>query len=1044
MTDETLIDRLQQVVELHGARLALCSTSSTAKPSRLTYREMMTRIDLKSRALAARGGAAGDRVAILMRHDLDQATALLSVLQAGRTAVVLNPTDAQARLRAMVEDAAPAMVIVDHANLQLGDAVALGLCPCVAWDDLSTNGSLAPIPKLGARVTAFIVYTSGSAGKPKGVMLDHQQVMHNALRLSSAMNLTAADRVALLPSLSGLHGVNNLWCAFLRGAALFPFPVMERGVNGMADWIHDSGITAFSASTSLFRSFMASLGTHQQLTPVRVVRIGGELATSDDVVAFRQHFPQDSLLINTLASSEAGNITYLRCARDDAVPDGPLAVGRPFDGIQVEVADENGHPAATGEAGQIIVKSRYVAQGYWRDEALTAERFVREPSGVATLRSGDWGRINADGNLEFLGRRDRRVKIHGWSVELDEVEWALSRVQGVERVAVCPFEGGYGTELAAFVVPRSAAAVAPATLRRAIREMLPPYMVPAVLQVIDDLPLMPHGKVDRARLLENLPPADQLLPDTHFQTETEALVASIWTEAFGLRSVGRGDTFFELGGDSLTASVIAARVYCDTGAELDLGAFGEYPTVASQAKFIEQIRGGQSGTFRIQRVPGKRTFPLSFAQARVWQFCRTESAAPNYGLLKLYRLTGPLDIGVLRRCMDQLVERHEPLRTTFHGDDKEALQVVHPSGQASLSFVDHSGSTDRASAIDEEIKLLGDRRLDLGRGPLQEFVLLRFAQGEHLLLRLAHHLIFDGWASKLYLNELADLYTAEMAGRSLPAADDTKLQYGDYAAWQRRLFDADSSAARRLFDWWLQTLDKPSPPIDWPPKRRRAAQVDPSQGFLSAGLERTTWEQMAALAGREHVTMFCAWLSAFSAFLCAQTSHREVIIGTYVSNRKRLELQTMMGDFSNLLSLRFRCTPTQTFRSWLMTTRNTIAGATAHSEAPYEELRRFFERNGKTLPEIRIIAAVNELQEDIRFANISMVGEELPRKPMPWGVNFEILPGVFDCRCKFDASIYDASAVRNALVRWKRLVEALLRDPDSPMEQLLSLAGPDR
>ena len=1041
MADESLIDSLQGIAKFHETKLALHSPSLTATPSRLTYGELLTQTALRSRALAAYGGAPGDRIAILMRHDVDQITALLSVLQAGRTVVVLNPTDAQVRLRSMVEDAAPALMIADTANFQLADAVAQGICPSVIWDEVSANGSFAPTPGLEVRATAFIVYTSGSAGRPKGVMLDHQQVMHNALRLSTVMELTATDRVAQLASLSGLHGVNNLWCALLRGTALLPFPVMERGVTGLADWMLEHGITAFSASTSLFRSFMTSLRPQQQLTPVRVVRIGGELATSDDVLAFRQHFAEESVLINTLASSEAGNVTYLRCARRDAVPDGPLAVGRPFDGIELEIVDANGRRAATGEAGQIIVKSRYVAQGYWRDEALTTERFFREPSGISTLRSGDWGRINSDGILEFLGRLDKRIKIHGWSVELDEVEWAVSRVPGVERVAICAFEGVYGTELAAYVVPRSGPALMPATLRRAIRELLPPYMVPAVLQIVDDLPLMPHGKVDRAKLLEILPPAEHLQPDTGFETETETLVASIWSEAFGLQSIHRDDKFFELGGDSLTASVIAARIYCDTGAELDLGAFGEYPTVASQAGLIDQIRGEKSDEFHIQRVSGERSFPLSFAQDRVWQFCQTESGAAAYSKLKAYRLTGPLDIDVLRRCMDRLVERHEPLRTTFHHGENGPLQVVHPSSGAALNVVDVSTAADLDRAVDEQISLLGSKKLVLDRGPLMKFSVLKVAYNQHLLLRVAHHMLLDRWASELYFDELADLYRAETSGRNVSAAGDTKPQYGDYAIWQRRLFGAESAAAQRLFGWWLQSLDMPPEPIDWPAKRPQPAQVDPSEGYLRAGIERATWQEMATLAGEEHVTIFCPWLAAFSVFLCAHTSQREVIVGSYVSNRKRLELQTMLGDFSNLVSLRFRCAFPQTFRSWLMTVRNTLAGATAHSEAPYEELRGVFARNGKLFPEVRTIAVLSEPLQDVRFANISIVGEELPQKTLPWGFTFEVIPGIFDCGCMFDASIYDTRAVRDDFAQWKRLVEALLRDPDSPMEHALLLAN---
>src|SRR5271166_27887 len=284
--DETLPDRFKRVARSHTSRAALAS--ETRRP---TYGELDAASDLWAQAIAARGGDPGDRVAILMRHDPHQVAVVLAVLKAGRIVVVVNPTDAPARLRLTVEDAAPTLIIADAAHMQLAHEIAQGRA-CACCEDLTLTSVNGSAPRLDPEATAFIVYTSGSAGRPKGVMINHQQIIHNALRLSSAMELTATDRIALLPSLSGLHGVNNLWCALLRGAQLLPFPVMERGVTGLAEWMLDRGITAFSASTSLFRTFMKSMNG-MRLDAVKVIRVGGELVTSDDFFAFRQHFSPD-------------------------------------------------------------------------------------------------------------------------------------------------------------------------------------------------------------------------------------------------------------------------------------------------------------------------------------------------------------------------------------------------------------------------------------------------------------------------------------------------------------------------------------------------------------------------------------------------------------------------------------------------------------------------------------------------------------------------------------------------------------------------------
>jgi amino acid adenylation domain-containing protein len=1039
-SDETLPDRFERIARAHNFRPALASESWQP-----TYGELKAASDLWAQAVAAHGGNQGDRVAILMRHDPRQVAAVLAVLKAGRIVVVLNATDAPARLRLTIADAAPALIITDASNTPLGHEIAQGLCACACCDDFKPAGADVPAPRLDPEATAFIVYTSGSAGRPKGVMMNHQQIIHNALRLSSAMALSAADRIALLPSLSGLHGVNNLWCALVHGALLLPFPVMERGVTGLAEWMADHKITAFSASTSLFRSFMRSMKPGRRLASVGVVRVGGELVTSDDFRAFQQHFSPDCILVNTLASSEGGNITYLRLSGRDSVPEGSMAVGHTFDDIEIEITDESGRPAADGEPGEIVVKSRYMSQGYWRNQALTAERYGRDSHGMPMLRSGDWGRINSAGVLEFVGRRDTRVKIHGSSVELDEVEQALRRAPGVERAVICAFEGAFGTRLAAYVVLRSGHTSSSPALRRAVRALLPEHMVPSNFQILDDLPLMPHGKVDRNKLLQTYPPNARQEARTAFETETEAVLAGIWSEAFDIPEVGRNDNFFELGGDSLISSLIAARVYGETGAELNLGSFVQYPTVASMAELVERLRQDTIEQFRIRPVPRDGKLPLSFAQHRIWQFSQTSQGLASYTHFRRYRIVGPLDVDVFRECINHLVKRHELLRTTFEAGDNGPVQIVHPPREVPLAFFDLTTAPDPAVSVIELMEQLARQQLDMVRGPLQRFTLVRLGENEHRLVRVVHHLLFDALSWKLLLDELAQLYDAATRGdREL--SDGESLQYADYACWQREFFRAEAPACQNMIAWWKNALDVPPEPLDWPAKRREpAAGVAASEGYILTGIGSETWQRMADFANQQNATLYIVWLAAFIAFLCLQTGRRDIIIGTYVSNRKRPELQRMFGDFSNLVMLRFRCELDKTLRTWTMTARDTFTSTIAHSEVPYEELRRSFERDGKNLPEIRMLFSIDSPDLPIRFAGLEFGLEAGNPRPlgMPWGFSLQLAQQLHDCRFSFDASIYDPVAVHAMVGRWKCFVDALSSNPDVPIEQSLAMSEGD-
>ena len=573
----------------------------------------------------------------------------------------------------------------------------------------------------------------------------------------------------------------------------------------------ENQISAFSASTSLFRVFMKSLKTERRIEPVRVVRVGGELVTSEDFEAFCEHFHKDCIFLNTLASSEAGNIASQRYAVGDQVAEGSLAVGRVFEGVEIILADDDGRPVKHGEAGQIVIKSPYLSQGYWRNEQLTAERYSRDSQGTPMLKSGDWGRINASGLLEFVGRRDTRVKVHGSSVELDEVEQAMCRAPGVDKVVVCPWEGPNGTELVAYVVPNPEIALPASAIRRGARVLLPEHMVPSYFDILSDLPLTPHGKIDRQKLLQTRQPTVQQQLVGVFQSNEETVLAQIWAEAFDLPGVGREDNFFELGGNSLIASVIAARMYSETGVELNFDSFATCPTVASMAILAAGMRKGKQDEFQIRPISRDRPLPLSFAQERIWNYSQPAREGFNYIQARQSKFLGTLSEDVLRRCLNYLARRHEQLRTTFDVFEGRLVQLVHPPGEVDFTSVDLSQVRDPAAAL---LELASVQKFDLRDGPLVRFTLIKISENEHWLLRLMHHILYDAWSWNMYLGELVQLYEAFVHGRESPLSDIELLQYADYAFWQRQCFRAEVPSCRNMISWWKRRSTIRRPPYN--------------------------------------------------------------------------------------------------------------------------------------------------------------------------------------------------------------------------------------
>src|SRR5262245_29065862 len=357
--DQSLLDCFAQRSLSRASHIAL--GSDAWQP---TYQELNRLANRLAHALLARVGTVGDRVAVLMRHDAPLIAAVLAILKAGRTVVVLNSTDPPARHQQVLEDEEQTLLLVDRVNLLFAWQSAPQSCALVCLEDHASEGSVAdPDVPISPDDIAFIIYTSGSTGRPKGVMQTHRNILHNVLRLSRGLGLCADDRILLHASLSGGLGLSTTWCALLNGARLCPFPIMEKGCVGLADWMARHGITVFPSSASVFRHFLQTLDATHHFPAVRVIRLGSEPATAADFAGFHRHFPDQCSLFHTLSSSETGNISIFRLTRADCVTEGRLPVGRPSEGIEIALVNEQGREVVPGEIGEILVQSRYLSPG---------------------------------------------------------------------------------------------------------------------------------------------------------------------------------------------------------------------------------------------------------------------------------------------------------------------------------------------------------------------------------------------------------------------------------------------------------------------------------------------------------------------------------------------------------------------------------------------------------------------------------------------------------------------------------------------------------
>ena len=1033
--------RFKQIAALYPSRPAL--GGGAWQP---TYAELDAATNRLANVLISRGGKSGDRVALLMRHDVPLIAATLAVLKAGRMVVVLNPNDPPERLKQILDDAEPNVIVTDFPNETIAGQIAQKDQTILCFEKQNSAPVHNPEIKIAPSDPAWLVYTSGSTGRPKGVIQTHRTMIHKVLRLSQGMDLSTEDKIILLGSPSSGQGTTTTCCALLNGATLCPFPIAEKGVTGLKKWMTDHKITVYISSASVFRHFVGTLNDADFFPDVRLIRLGSETATINDFAAYTKFFSDKCILISSLSSSETGSVTQQRFTHYSAIAEGRLPIGSPATGMEVLLWDDNGREVRDGEVGEIIVRSRFLSPGYWRNEALTAERFSEEGAdGARIFRSGDLGRRTAGGPLFFVGRKDARVKIHGYRVEISEIEGALSQQPEVAMAVVSAHTTPNGdTQLAAHVVPRAGRICTAETLRRALRKTLPGYMIPARFAFPEKFPLTSSGKIDREKLrqmdfaIPTQPSAEEPA------TETEILLAGIWKKVFGGSSIGRHDDFFDLGGDSLNAAVVAAQVYAALEVEMDLRVFAEHSTLSKLSRAVDNLRregdGKKSPAF--PRAPRDVPLPLSFAQERSWKNSQTTEGLLGYMMAFSHCIRGELNADVLRASMSYLVRRHEILRTTFDEIAGRLAQIVHPAEPVSLPLLDFSGAADAEDKATQFFREEARRVFDFKKLPLLRFFLVRIRNNEHWLLRVSHHIISDAWSWTVYFRELAQVYEAKLRGEIPPLPEFEPLQYGDFAAWQRSALRPDGPAYQTEVEWWARLFSGKSHPAKLPFKRLwRSRRAKPADGQIWWGLNPEISRRLDGIGREEGATYYMTRLAVFVALLSAKAGGSDIIFGTYVTERNRAELQNMFGYFVNLAMLCLRCDHALTFREWLSAVRKTVGETQAHAEIPHEQLREELRKRGVNLPEIRAIFSVAS-HAPVHFGGLELTWLDRRFESMPWGfcLTFDQHNEEHRCRVTFDARIYNPARVKDWVGQFVRLLDAVAHNPGLPVGKLLAMS----
>ena len=583
--EQSIPQRFEQQARAFGDRPAVVD-----EHRRYDYRSLNETANRLARAIVARSGNAPEPVVLLFDHGADVLAAILAVLKAGKFYVVLDPRYPADRLSYMLDDCGARLVVADAGNAELARQLCGASAALLGFDDVDPR---LPATDLGSYPApdslAMILYTSGSTGRPKGVMHSHGNVLVDVRNFTNGWGITERDRWVLATSISFANSVRTIYGALLNGSAVYPFDVRKGGFGKLAEWLRDHDITIIRNVPTFFRNFMATLGEAESFPAIRVLSLGGEPMLRDDLAYFNRHFASHCVLSHAFGPTECLTVCWALIPHGTTTAEGKLPIGHSLRDKDVLLLDASRRRVDDGEIGEIAVRSRHISPGYWRDTERTQQAFMPDPDGsdARVYLTGDFGRRDPAGYLVHEGRRDFQVKVRGFRVEVSEIENALRGIPGIRDAVVVGRETGAGdSRLIAYYVASATPPIVASQLRERLARGLPDYMIPSLFIAMDAIPQTPNGKTDRLRL--PLPVADRRSDRSPAAAASaiESEVAAMWSDILGVANIGGGDSFLDLGGDSLQAARLAARVAARFGVELPVSVLFEIGTVAHMAATI--------------------------------------------------------------------------------------------------------------------------------------------------------------------------------------------------------------------------------------------------------------------------------------------------------------------------------------------------------------------------------------------------------------------------------------------------------------------------
>ena len=1013
-------------------------TAAVFAGEELTYQELNERANQLAHYLRKRGVREECLVGICMERSLSLITGVLGILKAGGAYVPMDPEYPKDRIDYMIKDSGVSLVISHgYAIPSLegqGEVSVIALNP--DWFSEQQEPNTNPETDTKGHHAAYVIYTSGSTGNPKGVVNTHRGILNRLMWAQDFFQLNQSDRVLQKTTTCFDVSVWELCWPLLTGATLvLARPGGQKDPEYLKEAIEEHAITTIHFVPSMLDVFLPTLSPPDGQS-LRRVLCSGEALLPSQVGLFKELLP-DVRLYNLYGPTEAAiDVTCW------AVPEGEgtvktVSIGRPVANTQLYIVDDRHRLLPVGVVGELCIGGTQLARGYLNRPALTQQKFIANPwaeAGERLYRTGDLARWLPDGQVEYLGRVDNQVKIRGNRIELGEVENTLKNCERVRQsvVTACEDQGG-NKRLIGYVVPDGS--FSRDEILQYVASKLPEYMIPTLLIEIDEMPLLPNGKVDKKALPT---PTRLALTSQRFappRNPVERFLIEVWNDLLHTNEVGIYDNFFEVGGHSLTALLVTSRILKEFRVSVDLKTFFNHPSIAALARIISS---SEEVVYEdIEPLTKRPFYDLSHAQKGLWVKSQFQRHSTTFNIPAVYQVDERVEREALEKAFESLLSRHESLRTTFLLVNNEPKQKINDPDDVGfrVSYFDLADEEDRERQAEKIAYEEAMRPFDLEKGPLLRVKVLKLGPTSYHVLFTMHHIIADLLSIQILVREVMELYGALRVNKSKPLPQ-LRVQYKEYAAWHNRLIDQNRA---RYKAYWLHQFKKGSIPLlTFPTDYPRPKKLGNRGRFAECRLDKATSKAVKELSTEQGVTTFITLLTASYVLMYKYIGQNELVVGTPVSGREHKDTENQIGMFVNMLPLRKKVSGDDTFKELLQQVKNDTYHAFSYQGYPYDLLVQDLDliRDPSRNPLFDVVVT-----SDVLEGNAPLPGEGHETDKVfnvckyDVRIRFSEFVDVIAINILYNADLFRVERMEIVKERLVSLIQNVVRDPERPIDQ---------